>query len=489
MRHLFRSKLFHINPSKSMTGFDFQVKDFGPIREADISIKPLTILIGSNRSGKSQLAMLTHALISSYSKLNYPTGKLHERSFFDIYKKFQSKIDKYASDKKDKIVITSSEMHKIKKIYLDRLFKDVFPQELQYYFSANFDQLTRFGAKSFALKFRRLQDFSTNQQKDKVTVKIFPTRKINLVCKSKESSSSSNENTDKNDNGTYEIITNIKPESPYATLFQFQEIIKAEISRGVPRTSYYFPAARSGILQAHRTVAAGMIRNAGRTVMSGIQAPQISGTVTDFVSDMIGIESFRGNYYKLGENLEREMLDGYIILSKSITSIPEIEYKAGIHKIPIHRTSSSISDIAPLTLFLKHVVEQGDLLIIEEPEAHLDHADQLVFARYLVKMVRAGINVMITTHSALMLEQLSNFLQVNKIDKTTKTKLKFDDDEYLTENEIAPYLLTGSPNNGYKSHLIEFSEKDGISQDEFVKIQNELTKQTWHIETGMLKEK
>ena len=116
-------------------------------------------------------------------------------------------------------------------------------------------------------------------------------------------------------------------------------------------------------------------------------------------------------------------------------------------------------------------------------------ANQLILARYIVRMIRAGINVLITTHSVFMLEQLSNFLQANKINKNIKTKLRFGANEYLTKDEIAPYIHMGSSDEGYEVRPIKFSERDGISQEESVKIEDELTRQTWHIESGMPEEK
>jgi len=39
------------------------IKDFGPIHEADLDIKPLTVFIGRNDTGKSYVAMLLYSLI------------------------------------------------------------------------------------------------------------------------------------------------------------------------------------------------------------------------------------------------------------------------------------------------------------------------------------------------------------------------------------------------------------------------------------------
>ena len=43
-----------------------EIKDFGPICKGEIELKPLTIFIGPNNSGKSYAAMLIHSLYRSY---------------------------------------------------------------------------------------------------------------------------------------------------------------------------------------------------------------------------------------------------------------------------------------------------------------------------------------------------------------------------------------------------------------------------------------
>jgi predicted ATPase len=49
-----------------------EIRDFGPIREGEIEIKPLTIFIGPNNSGKSYGAMLIHSLYKSFYRLASP---------------------------------------------------------------------------------------------------------------------------------------------------------------------------------------------------------------------------------------------------------------------------------------------------------------------------------------------------------------------------------------------------------------------------------
>ena len=71
-------------------------------------------------------------------------------------------------------------------------------------------------------------------------------------------------------------------------------------------------------------------------------------------------------------------------------------------------SSSMVSELAPVILYLRHVVQPGDTLIIEEPEAHLHPTAQVEFTRLLAGAVKAGIRIIITTHSEWVLWELAN---------------------------------------------------------------------------------
>ena len=51
--------------------------------------------------------------------------------------------------------------------------------------------------------------------------------------------------------------------------------------------------------------------------------------------------------------------------------------------LPLMNTSSMVSELAPVVLYLRHIVQPGDVLIIEEPESHLHPAMQVEFIRQL----------------------------------------------------------------------------------------------------------
>ncbi|MCY4372481.1 MAG: AAA family ATPase, partial [Spirochaetaceae bacterium] len=76
--------------------------------------------------------------------------------------------------------------------------------------------------------------------------------------------------------------------------------------------------------------------------------------------------------------------------------------------LPLTHASSMVSELAPGGLYLRQVVAPTDLLIIDEPESHLHPAMQVAFTRQVASIVRAGVRVIVTTHSEWVLEELGN---------------------------------------------------------------------------------
>ena len=243
--------------------------------------------------------------------------------------------------------------------------------------------------------------------------------------------------------------------------------------RDIPKDSFYFPAARSGILQGHKALSASIIKSAPFGGIESFEVPKLTGVVSDFISNIIMIPHEPGPFFSLAEQLESELLHGHIKLPARIKdAFPEITYRSSNNEIPLHRTSSTISEIAPLSLYLKHIIYHNSLLIIEEPEAHLHPTNQLIFAKYLMKMIRSGLNVLITTHSVFLLEQLGKFMLASKIKPKARKELGFDKDDYLLPEEVSPYVFVEDRDGGHSISPIEIND-EGISQEEFVKV-NEL---------------
>lgn len=93
--------------------------------------------------------------------------------------------------------------------------------------------------------------------------------------------------------------------------------------------------------------------------------------------------------------------------------------------LPLHMASSSARGMSDLYFFLRHVARKHHILIIDEPESHLDTANQVLLARLLSHFVRSGIRVLITTHSDYLLKEINNLIMLSS---------EFEDKKELMQN-------------------------------------------------------
>lgn len=83
-----------------------------------------------------------------------------------------------------------------------------------------------------------------------------------------------------------------------------------------------------------------------------------------------------------------------------------------------------VSQLAPVVLILKEIPVKNNLIILEEPEAHLHPMQQVRFLQEIAKWVRDGNKILLTTHSEWITEALSNLVMENKIDPKVGMKAK-----------------------------------------------------------------
>ena len=130
-----------------------------------------------------------------------------------------------------------------------------------------------------------------------------------------------------------------------------------------------------------------------------------------------------------------------------------------------------VSELAPLILFLKYLVRPGDLLILEEPESHLHPAAQRQLARGIVRLVNAGVKVLITTHSDIIISQVNNLLALRQASPELIAEGGFEPEDFLREDEVGAYLFRYNRElAGSEVVPLEIDADTGIDEDEFAAV-------------------
>ena len=223
--------------------------------------------------------------------------------------------------------------------------------------------------------------------------------------------------------------------------------------------TYYLPDGRSGVMLSHRLISSSLLANAPRAGLEPFpEIPTFSGAVADFLKQLILYEEQRtaDDFMKdFADVLEREVLDGQIRVNRaSAGGYPDFVYQPQKTKeiIRLARASSMVTELAPIVLFLRGVIARGDMLIIDEPEAHLHPGMQVEFTRFLASVVQAGVRIIMTTHSEWVLEELANLVQASELTKTQRKEIN-GNDIALNPGDVGAWLF--QPKKRPKGSVVE----------------------------------
>jgi len=241
-----------------------------------------------------------------------------------------------------------------------------------------------------------------------------------------------------------------------AALLDLAAKIAGDASMGVPPgTSHYIPAARSGVMCAHEAIAPGILDDLRRG------GSRTAGTVSDLAGSLARApESPRNGGPGIAGRIIPDVFGGRL----DAGGRDALSYSRAGLSVPMHMSSSGIVGTAPLALAVS-AMGAGDTLVVEEPEAHLHPQSQVRLARKMVSLVRQGMRVILSTHSLLLLEQLSIHVQLGGIAPTKRVAMGYGREDYVLPYEVAPYAFGGSAEKGHTISEIAHSADTGIPQD------------------------
>lgn len=198
----------------------------------------------------------------------------------------------------------------------------------------------------------------------------------------------------------------------------------------------YLPAARTGFMLMRKTLAAATM---GLASLQGGDPLPLVLPARRFVQRLLGLEyTGNGKYASIAELIEEQVIQGNI--SPDNAPLPDYQYRPASQTdlaLPIWLTSSMVTELAPLLIFLRSK-EDYRTLLIEEPEAHLHPEVQIILAKALVRLVNAGLPVWLTTHGDNFFQQLSNLVKASSL-----TKAQQEEYGLMPEDCIKPTDMSG----------------------------------------------
>ncbi len=438
------------------------LNNFGPFEEAEVELKPLTVFIGRNSTGKSMLSYLLWVL-SSAEALPYRV----EAGWEPVVEIAERVVRRVKEGR-----IESEDLEELVKAFVKVLVDAVkhgLEERFRYAFGVELRELVRIGRDKAVIEVHggcakirlSLEDEVKIEEFDlciegmlrKVDVKVLRGGYVHVRY------------------GSY-----LKKHRVYSIadvaglvvelLAHHTAVEFSWLALATPYLTYMLPDSRAGIT---------------RTLLK----PYISPTL---LSGVLGLDSeYVSTYFRLAEWLSRNpwVVDLIRPLLEELGVTIDVRFESGVYNIYVKSWSNKVMPIAmapsgvreattvALALLMVEPTGLGPVnVFIEEPEAHLHPRAQRSLARIISRAVNMGKNVIVTTHSDYLISALNNLIALSQLPKRRLKRLGYTKEEVLPPESVAAYLVRTEGDKAVVEKLQV--TREGIPEDEFAKVAEEL---------------
>ncbi len=462
---------------------ELEVKNFGPIAEAKINLRPFTVFVGPSNTGKSYLAILIYTLHEHFSggaRFNYVPNSFIDRMIWDqqLSQKDWESLSEWLENVFERMREPPTKENTLLSGSAEDLIRSAFRR-----FDERGDVLGNGISRFFGVDETKGLIRKSSQGSAQVTLKRPVLEDANLfiqtltigarktALKTTIPENIPDERNFSNANISSSFRDLLRPKSGPRTEHELMVAnsligslagsIFPSLIAPLDMPAFYLPADRTGIMHSHMAVTSALIHNAP---MAGLRqtppTPMFSGVLADFLEQLINLggQTQQSHWPRrtkdLGGLIEKALLDGTVHIQRTETGYPRFTYQPEGWKdeLPLLNASSMVSELAPVVLYLRHVVQPDNVLIIEEPESHLHPAMQVEFTRQLAALVRAGVRVIITTHSEWVLEELANIVRLSGLSKAERKGIE-GGDVALRPEEVGAWLF--QPKNRPRGSVVK----------------------------------
>ena len=265
----------------------------------------------------------------------------------------------------------------------------------------------------------------------------------------------------------------------------WRQLVNGERHR---RDIFLMPAERSGLhlffreLSTRRTA---LLHHASKEdidileLLRDVIHSRYAAPIADYINWLNNLadkqRSQAGSFHGFAEELKIQLADGAYKVDKSTGSIEFKPYQKKhdgkkTQMLGLHMTSSTVKSLFGLWFYLEHQAQKGDILMIDEPELNIHPENQRKIARLLARLVNAGLNIVISTHSDYIVRELNSLIMLNEdADKSLLKQYGYQDNEILNPRQIGAYLF-----DDHTVKPFEITPEDGIYATTFDKVIQDL---------------
>ena len=473
----------------------FRVRNLGPIADGTVQLHPLTILVGKNNTGKTYMAQ---AIYAAHKALERSNGPVEPLITIDESEDLLERLHAAGAVSMDALhgpLLDKAEgwMHS----RLNRVGHQLRDRLAVYFDLDDIDDLKRWrssGQLAMSVAVTRSEDDSdilfgidpdcaSSLSLPHVTARDFQHSYVSELL--------SELMTDLNRERLpqQEKVIGRRASSLLAEFLWDEHLLP---SIGLGGVAHYLPAGRSGLLEAWTDVVRLRLeQDREGLALSGREPAALGGIALDFLLELQELirpsmrrySRSRARHPKrkrppkvttAASYLER-LIDGDVRLARGRERVPSLTYTQGNKSIPVQRASSMVAELAPLLSWINHLLSPGDLLLIDEPEAHMHPEAILAVAQSLVALSQSGVRVLCTTHSSEFLHQVSNCMLRAELPNEALTPAA----PKIHANEIGVYRFERcSQSNGARIVPVEIDLNWGIPEDEHVAVAEHLAGET-----------
>lgn len=420
------------------------VENTGKIKTAEVSVKPLTLFVGDNNSGKSYLMYLLYTLVNA----RFLHQALTACKGTSEYGRCAEWIESFLAESQQGPVTRTLDDDNLS--IFEKLLNRTITNNLPLLAALAFNTEIPIGAIQITLpRAGQPADLTLSRLDHKgfSTLEYSGWRGKSTI-----------------------LVPDSSPRGENMTsVFLFLEhtlecILKNGIAGFSPNDSVFLPASRTGFLLTAKSL---MSDSLSRTydIESRMTGGRLTRPCSDFLKMLVSLtaDSDQKTFNGIVRLIEQEMLHGKISLSAG-TPFSDANYQPdGMDNgIPMFLSSGVVTELAPLLLTLKYH-EPFQVLFVEEPEMGMHPALQQLMARVLVQLRNHPLSVFITTHSDIILQHINNMIKLGNLSENRRRQLMkhygLTEKDLLSAADVAMYQFDVDNTTGTSTiHSLEYNE-------------------------------